>query len=418
MNFKFWKKEKREQQQEEVSTITGVGLNLFKNAISSLPTMRLSSVFAAVEIISNSVAEIPIDIKTRKDNQTNIVDDHPLYHIFDNCIQTKFNFMKMLIVDMLLYGNGFAYIERDNNGRPFNLIYLTKDDCQIEYNQTSRTLYYKVRGIKGKVEPINIIHLMKNSKDGVKGIGVLEYAIDSVNLSKYTEKAAQNYFGSGCHLAGVLSTSSPRLTKDQRESIRQAWNEAHGQLGTGMAILEAGMTYQSITSNSRDSQLLDTRLFNLQDIARFFNINPVLLGDLSHSSYSTIEASLLEFVTHTLFPYITLIENEFTRKLILPSEASLFIDLDDNFILRSDKTSQANYLSTLKNAGIITINEARHQLGLNPMEGCDVLMVNFTNIEDNIINKDKDDTPDKQEEQDDTPDKQEEKNIEKEDEQE
>lgn len=385
MNWRFWKKEKRDDQPEEVSTITGVGLNLFKNAISA-PNMKLSSVFAAVEIISNSVAEIPIDVKTRKDNMTNIVAEHPIYHIFDECIQTKFMFMKMLVVDMLLYGNGFAYIERDASGRPFNLIYLTKDECSIEYNQSTKSLYYKVKGIKGRVEPINMIHLIKNSKDGVKGIGVLDYAIDTANLSKYTEKAAQNYFSSGCHLAGVLSTTSPRLTKDQRESIRQAWNEAHGSLGTGMAILEAGMNYQPITGNSKDSQLLETRLFNLQDIARFFNINPVLLGDLSHSSYSTIEASLLEFVTHTLFPYITLIENEFTRKLILPSESSLFIDLDDNFILRSDKTSQANYLSTLKNAGIITINEARHQLGLNPMEGCDVLMVNFTNIDSNIIN--------------------------------
>ena len=384
MNLRFWKREKREEQQESPSTITGVGLNLFKNAISA-PNMRLSSVFAAVEIISNSVAEIPIDIKTRKDNMTNIVAEHPLYHIFDNCIQTKFIFMKMLIVDMLLYGNGFAYIERDSNGRPFNLVYLTKDECSIEYNQTSKSLYYKVKGIRGRVEPINMIHLIKNSKDGVKGIGVLDYAIDTTNLSKYTEKAAQNYFSSGCHLAGVLSTASPRLTKDQRESIRQAWNEAHGTLGTGMAILEAGMNYQPITGNSKDSQLLETRLFNLQDIARFFNINPVLLGDLSHSSYSTIEASLLEFVTHTLFPYITLIENEFTRKLILPSESLLFVDLDDNFILRSDKSSQANYLAILRNAGILTTNECRHQLGYNPVDGGDDLIIPFTDIESNKI---------------------------------
>lgn len=86
------------------------------------------------------------------------------------------------------------HIERDNVGRPINLVYLTKDDVSIEYNSTARSLYYKIRGIKGRVEPINMIHLIKNSKDGVKGIGVLDYAIDSANLSKYTEKAAQNYF--------------------------------------------------------------------------------------------------------------------------------------------------------------------------------------------------------------------------------
>ena len=141
-----------------------------------------------------------------------------------------------------------------------------------------------------------------------------------------------------------------------------------------------------MSSNSKDAQLLETRLFNLQDIARFFNISPVLLGDLTHSSYSTIEASLLEFVTHTLYPYITLIENEFTRKLILPSERGLYIDLDDNYIIKSDKSSQAEYLSKLTGSGIITVNEARKQLGLNPIDGGDILSIPYTNIGQNTIN--------------------------------
>lgn len=146
------------------------------------------------------------------------------------------------------------------------------------------------------------------------------------------------------------------------------------------------MKYQPVSQNSKDSQLLESRIYNIQDIARYFNINPVLLGDLSHSSYSTIEASLLEFATHTLYPYITLIENELNKKLLMPKETDLYIDLDANFILKSDKSTQANYLSTLKNAGIITINEARQQLGLNNVDGGDQLMVNFTNIENNKIN--------------------------------
>lgn len=161
-----------------------------------------------------------------------------------------------------------------------------------------------------------------------------------------------------------------------------------------MAILEAGMSYQAISGNSKDSQLLETRLFNIQDVARFFSINPVLLGDLSHSSYSTIEASLLEFVTHTLYPYITLIENELKRKLIKPSEKNLYIDLDAGFILKSDKNSQANYLSTLVSSGIMTRNEAREQLGLNAMEGADELIIPFTNIAQNTVGNNNDDTDD------------------------
>ena len=384
--------EKRSQIQE-MPSYGNVGLTnlLNKNNLSGIPDLSLSSVFAAVEIISNSIAELPINVKTRQDNKSDIVYDHNLYNVFNNNVQTKYMLMKMLIVDMLLYGNGLAYIERDNNGKPVSIIYCEHGTYNIYYDRLTRDLYYTIQGINnGRIEPINVIHFVKNSKDGVNGIGILSYAKNTIELSKFTEKTSRDYFSGNCHLNGVLSTESKINTQQQREQIRDAWIQANGNNGTGIAVLEYGMKYQPVSSNAKEAQMLESRLFNLQEVARFFSINPVLLGDLSHSSYSTIEASLLEFVLHTLMPYIKLIEDELTRKLILPSEKSLYIDLDDNFILKSDKQSQANYLTTLKNAGIITINEARQQLGLNPMDNCDVLMVNYTNIDNNIINKDRD----------------------------
>jgi len=384
--------EKRSQIQE-MPSYGNVGLTnlLNKNNLSGIPDLSLSSVFAAVEIISNSIAELPINVKTRQDNKSDIVYDHNLYNVFNNNVQTKYMLMKMLIVDMLLYGNGLAYIERDNNGKPVSIIYCEHGTYNIYYDRLTRDLYYTIQGINnGRIEPINVIHFVKNSKDGVNGIGILNYAKNTIELSKFTEKTSRDYFSGNCHLNGVLSTESKINTQQQREQIRDAWIQANGNNGTGIAVLEYGMKYQPVSSNAKEAQMLESRLFNLQEVARFFSINPVLLGDLSHSSYSTIEASLLEFVLHTLMPYIKLVEDELTRKLILPSEKALYIDLDDNFILKSDKQSQANYLTTLKNAGIITINEARQQLGLNPMENCDVLMVNYTNIDNNIINKDRD----------------------------
>ena len=366
---------------------SGLGLSNFVSK-SSIPSINLSAVFAAIELISNSVAEIPINVNTRQEDEETILKVHPIYDAFNNSLLTKFMLMKMLIVDMLLYGNGVAYIERELDGTPKSLVYCPKDSYNIRYNEKTHDLYYLIPSVKkGKVEPIDVIHLIKNSKNGIEGIGVLAYASNTLDLAKATEKAAQDYFNSGCHVAGILSTNAARLTKEQRNAIRDAWNQAHGSQGTGMAILENGMTYSPVAANSKESQLLETRLYNLNDIARFFSISPVLLGDLSKSSYNTVEASLLEFVTHTLFPYITLIENEFTRKLIKPSERNLYIDLDENHIIRSDKQSQANFLTTLVSKGIMTINEARHQLGLNPMEGGDSLIIPFTSISDNTIGK-------------------------------
>lgn len=381
----FSRKENRSQDVPVVDN-NGLGLSNLVNK-AQIPSISLSAVFAAVEIISNSVAELPINVKTREDDKTGIVKVHSIYEALNNGITTKFMLLKMLITDMLLYGNGIAYIDRDADGTPLQIVYCPYGTYNINYNANTRQLYYTITSLRrGRIEPIDIIHLVKNSRNGVEGIGVLNYASHTLELAKATEKAAQDYFSSGCHVAGILTTNATRLTKDQRETIRDAWNQAHGNKGTGMAILENGMQYSPVAANSKESQLLETRLFNLNDIARFFSISPVLLGDLSHSSYSTIEASLLEFVTHTLFPYITLIENEFTRKLIKPSEKNLFIDLDENYIVKSDKQSQANYLSTLVSKGIMTVNEARYQLGLNPMEGGDKLFVAFTDINQNTIN--------------------------------
>lgn len=392
----FSRKKKETRSLEYVSPsdfVKGLGLKAFVDG-SFRESMTLSGVFAAVELISNSLAQLPIYVKTLSDNKRSIIPEHPIYHLFDNSLLTKYVFIKQIVSDMLLYGNGFGYIVRAADGTPLQLIYCPKGSVTIDYDEARQKLFYRCESLRrGKIEPIDMIHLIKNSKNGIDGIGVLSYANNTLKLAKLTESAASDYFGSGCHVAGILSTDSPRLTKDQREAIRQSWNDAHGSTaGTGMAVLEAGMKYQPVSSNSRDAQMIESRLYNLQDIARFFNINPVLLGDLSHSSYSTIEASLLEFVIHTLAPYITLMQEEFTRKLIKPSEKGLYVDFDENAILKSDKSSQATYLSTLVSNGIMTPNEARQQLGLNAIDGCDDLIIPFTDLSQNKVNGNKENT--------------------------
>ena len=361
----------------------------------SVGDTSLSAVFCAVEIISNACAELPIQIKSRNDNYDVEVKNHYLYDVIDNCRLTKFMLVKQMVSDMLLYGNGLSYIERDNRGKPMNIIYIPHDKYSISYNDLTGDMYYMIPMVsKRMVEPINVIHILKNSDNGCVGKGILDYARNTLNISKFTEKAVKDYFGSGCHVNGILSTDVSPLSKEKKKDIIKAWNEAHGPNGTGTAILEAGMKYQAVSSAAKDAQMLETRLFNLQEICRYFSISPILLGDLSKSSFATIEASLLEFVTHTLYPYIILIENELNRKLIPEKEKhDIFINLDANFILKSDKTSQANYLSTLCKSGIISIDEARQQLGLNSRGGtCNDLIIPFTNIDSNKVNKTEEDT--------------------------
>jgi HK97 family phage portal protein len=169
------------------------------------------------------------------------------------------------------------------------------------------------------------------------------------------------------------------------------WKRLHGADGnSGLAILKGNMNYQSIGQSAAESQMLEARLFNVSEIARFFNISPVLLGDLTKSSYSTIEAAQLEFVQHTLYPFIVMFEEELNRKLC--HRSNVRIDFDESFLIKSDKSVQANYLNTLVSGGIMSINEARASLGLNPIEGGDKVIIPFTDISQNIIGETEGDT--------------------------
>ena len=355
--------------------------------ITKYQSKYMSPVFAAIELISNSVAELPLNVKIKKDNKDSILAEHKLYDVLKSMKMTKFLFLKTMITDMLVEGDAVAYIKRDYNGNPIELVYLAPGEYTIERDDRNRVNYYHINYLHKKVDEIDVIHFFKNTNDGYKGVSIVkQIAKDQIDLIKYTENAANDYFSKNMHLVGILSTPNRINNEKQLNQIRNSWLFGHSKDSNGVIVLDNDMKYQPVSQNSKDSQLLESRIYNIQDIARYFNINPVLLGDLSHSSYSTIEASLLEFATHTLYPYITLIENELNKKLLMPKETDLYIDLDANFILKSDKSTQANYLSTLKNAGIITINEARQQLGLNNVDGGDQLMVNFTNIENNKIN--------------------------------
>ena len=274
-------------------------------------SMTLSAVFCGVEMISNSIAQLPIQIKDKEGN----VIEHYLDSVFKSGMLTKFNLIKQLVVDMILQGNGLCFINR-KNGRPDSLIYLPKGTYSINYVQETRKLTYTIPSVSGKpVLPKDVIHIVKNSNDGIIGKGLLYFASRALGIANSAEKQAENYFGSGAGINGLLK-SSKHLSKKQQQEIQQSWNNAHsGPNSNGIAVLPVDLDWIQIGNSASDAQLLETRLFSVQEVARFLCISPVLLMDLSHSSYSTLEASQLEFLTHTLQTYVEILQDEFNRKL-------------------------------------------------------------------------------------------------------
>lgn len=351
-----------------LNTQLGFASKLF--SLSGYDPFSLSPVFAATQRISNAIGMLPWTIKTYSDAK--VQDNNYLKILFDKCVQTRFIFVKNLIKDVIINGNAYALIERNTNGTPTNLIYLRPGQCTPLVDSTGTKLFYNIPQFKkGYVEPINVLHFFMDSADGIQGRALIDFARNTIKLSQYTEKAASDYFGSGMRLTGVLSTTAPRLTEQQRNDIRNAYLAGMSS-GSGIAVLENGMTFSSMSNNAKDSSLIDTRLYNVQEVGRFFNISPVQLGDLSHTQYGSIEQSQLDFLTNTLAPWIEMLEAEINRKLVLPRDKTKYhIDLDTNCLLKTDRQSFANYISTLISNSIITINEARNLLGMSPIEGGD-----------------------------------------------
>ena len=396
----IFKKEKRTNELQYVSS--------FSDALTFAPfyysgtAMNLSAVYRATEIISDSIAMLPIKVQALDNKNGKNEIDHNLTKIFsnksDNNNLSKFNLIKLMVQSVILRGNGFAYIERSDNGTVKSLRYLESGDVIINYDKITGKLFYTITSKQNKfhVEPINMIHLVKNSYDGINGVSVLTYANRTIKTSTATEESAKSFFDNGMNLSGVLTVQG-QLSQKQKDDIRSSWSQAYANGGQGLAVLQGNMSYQPIQINAKDAQMLESRQYNVQDIARFFGISPILLGDLSHASYNTIEAVQQEFLIHTLQPYITMIENEFNRKLLKPSENKLNIFLETNEILRVDKSSQASYYATMLQNGLLTQNEIRKELGYNPVEGGDTLVIPYSDVSQNVVGNN-----DKQEKEEDT----------------
>ena len=378
--FEFLRKKQKKEQRD--STFDYLLYNS-ANAYNTNKAMLLSTVYRCVEVISDSVAQLPLepykmDSKGYKIKFTS----HPTYKLLNkepNSKMSRFTFMKTLIVSTLLKGNGYAYIERDELGNAKALHFIPSEFVTILTPTTIKdNIAYSVVGINKTVESCNMIHILNFSYDGITGVSTLAHAKNTLGLSVDSESHAAGFFKGGANLAGILKINSTLNTK-QKEELKRSWQSAFSpSVGTpnGVAVLKNNMDFQPITVNPSDAQLLETREFNVIDICRFFGVSPVKAFDLSKSSYSTVEATELAFLTDTLAPLLEKIELEFERKLYKPSERdSIDVRFDTSSLLRADKAALASYYNTLFNIGVISPNEIRRQLDLPAIENGDETFV-------------------------------------------
>lgn len=397
--MKLFGNKKKKQPTEERSLFCDAlnysGVSAYTGTTKAL---LLSAVYRCVEVISDSVAQLPLEpFKLDENGYKRKYLEHPTYWLLNrepNKRMTRFTFIKTLIVHTLLKGNGYALIHRDNKGNAISLQLLNPDWVTID--ATKEDIKYTVcfDQLKKKtqiVEAQDMIHILNFSYDGINGISTLCHARNILGLATDAESHAAGFFKGGANLGGILKVNTP-LSDKQKQTLKNSWQNAFSSVaGTpnGVAVLEGNMDFETVTVNPADSQLLETRQFNIIDICRFFGVSPVKAFDLTHSSYSTIEATQLAFLTDTLSPLLEKIELELERKLYKPSERN-YIDVrfDTSVLLRADKEAEASYYTKLYQVGAYSTNELRKLLDMPPVENGDkaLVQVNLQTL-DTIVNK-------------------------------
>ena len=373
----------------------GLNFGLSFNNISSYcshQAMRLAAVYAAVNQISNSCALLPVKVYKWVDGRK-IESNHNLARLLNrrpNGMMTHFNFFKMMLESVMKRGEAFAYIERDERLKVKALHYIDPDNVTVI--KQSNEVKYIVTGMPTAIDAVNMIHLYLHLDiNTMRGISIIRYASLTLGNAADAEKHSSNFFKSGANLSGIIKANA-NLTNEQKRQIRESWSTAFSgnNSDVSVAILPQGLDYQPISISPEDAQLLDSRKYEVIEIARFFNISPVKLFDLSNSSYNSLEHTQLSYMQDTIYPYVQMMADEFNAKLFTPSEQERYeLEFDFTALLATDKESQANYFKTLMVNGMMSLNEVRERLDLPKVENGDVhfIQLNMTSIDSVIEGK-------------------------------
>lgn len=372
---------------EDYLAYFGIPLTADGSNINYTTAMTISAVYKSVALISDSIASLPIEPYKLVNGIYEVNHKSPTYNILNvepHPMYGKVNFWKLMVSNMLLHGNGYAYIVRDQVGNPINMIPFYPPDVEIYVNVKDYKLKYKIIDRDGFIELSDMIHIAGQSVNGYSGISAVEYGSRSLGIAVAGDKTAKGFFDNGANASGIIKVDG-RIDSAKATAIKNAWNTAfspynEGSTPGGVAVLENGMDYQPVSVDPVSSQLLESRQYSVEEVARWFNLPASKLGITSGLNYNSIEQNNLEYLQTTLNPIIEKIENEMARKFFKPSDRTIqVVKVNESAILRSDLNSRVSYLSKMVESGLMSINEGRKTLDLPAVDNGDELIIKSGN---------------------------------------
>jgi len=358
--------------------------SLSGTAINSETAMTVNAVFSAVSLISDTLATLPMDAYIRTQGARYPLRPRPAWVLKPDVDTTREAFYGAAIVSLLLDGNTFIRVYRNQGGQVVNLVVLNPTDVQIKRNGLGRVMF-EVEGENKLLSAEDVIFIPDVVRPGnLRGISRVEALKENFGLAKALENYASKFFGSGTQTSGILEVPG-NLTAEQAKDMQQAfdsrhkgWSKAHKT-----AIVTGGAQYKPTNVPNDQAQFLDSRRMAVEDVARAFNIPPHLLGLPGTNTYASVEQNNIAFVTHTLRPIAQKLEGALTGLLAQETgKEAAFVKISLDGLLRADMNSRTQAYSTLLQAGVYSINDVRRFEDLRPVDdpSADTVRVPLANV--------------------------------------
>jgi HK97 family phage portal protein len=342
-------------------------------------SMHLTTVYACVRLISDSISTLPVDTFRRLNSERVPVRPRPIWLDYPDIGVTKSDHFQQVLVSMLLDGNAFIRVIRDDQGVT-GLRVLNPINVSIHHDGAGK-LFYTVLHEREPVRSADMIHVTELRRPGqLRGDSRIELLKQNIGLAKALEEFAERFFGDGATTSGIIEFPGS-LTQEQAKNLVDGYESRHKGLRKAhrAGILSGGATFKKTGVDPDAAQMLDSRKLAIEEIARAFRCPPSMLGVTTPGamSYASVEANAIHFVTHTLRPYIVKIEDAYGR--LLPE--GVFMKFNVDGLLRGDSQTRSQVYSTGLQAGYLSINDVRKLEDFSSVDGGDVYRVPLANVD-------------------------------------
>lgn len=348
--------------------------------------LTFTAVYAAIRVLAESVAGLPLKVYQRDGDAAMPADAHPVYRLLHQAPspeQSTYSWRETIMGHVLTYGNGYSEIIRNGAGMPVAIYPIHPERVQITRVDEQLVYVYTHNKDQRVILSDDVIHIAGLGFDGLQGYSPIRLFREAIGMGLAAEEFGSSFFGNAARPSGVLSHPG-QLSQEAAKRLRDSWSSMHrGANKAGkVAILEEGMRWDHLSIPPNDAQFLESRSFQVREIARIYRVPPHLLADLEGgASFASIEQMSMDFLRYSLRPWLVRWEQELMRKL-LADRGQYYIEHSADALLRGDTTTRFNAYKIGREGGWLSVNDIRRLEGMNMVAGGDAYLqpLNMTEI--------------------------------------